>query len=190
MHTLVKSSTFAAGFKLRAMSKRIAYISPIDWVAGSLSGHESYSYDGEKAYTLDNGLHTADTYTPKLIAKVRYRDTKRYFCVRTRTSVNMNTETRASMAVLGGAGAIYCALVRDKSSAIYIACYTAFLAQQNMQLTFRAFIMRALMNGLKTKVTNIQISTGVSIVNPWVSSDTPNVPIASSIITKFNSILS
>lgn len=189
MHARIKSSTFAPGF--RYMSKRVVYMMPVEWMAGSISGPHDVKYaENKSAYSLENGLQSAVNYSPILVLKYKRSNGKRFFNVRTRSSVNMNTDTRASMAVLGGAGAIFSAVMRDKSSAIYIACYAAFVAQHDKQLTFRAFMMRPLIDGLKTKAANIQISTGISIVNPWISSDTPNVPIESSIITKFNSVLS
>lgn len=93
---------------------------------------------------------------------------------------------RSNLALMGGSGALFASLISDKTSAIYAQCIAA--CPGNMPL--RMFIMPLLRAGLAAKNANIVIADNVSIVNPWVSSDTPNVPVTSAILDKFNSELS
>lgn len=166
--------------------KRIVYIAPIDWMAGNLSGTEELQYQGKAAYSINVGESvTADAYNPKLIAKYRRRDGLRYFQIRTRTSVHMTAANKLSLSAMGGAGALFAAILRDKSSEIYHSC----LAACPRNVTLRAFVIDKLRKGLINKVDLINISQGVNIVNPWVSSAAPNVPISDAVLNKFAPIL-
>lgn len=170
--------------------KRIEYIAPIDWMRGSLSGHQSLLYAGSQAYDIDDGdIIAADDYRPKLIAQVRdlHKPTrKRCFQVRTRSSVNMTVNYRQSVALLGGAGAIYSAIVRDKSSKIYTDCIGAI----PVGYTLRSFLIPIIRAGLAAKDAIITITDGVQITNPWISSGTQTVQVPQTIIDKFAPILS
>lgn len=98
----------------------------------------------------------------------------------------MSVKMRESMAVMGGAGAIFASLIRNKETHIYAQC----VAAKPEDMTLRAFVFPLLQSALTVKAANIAIADGVSIVNPWVSSDTPNVPVDSDILDKFRSVLS
>ena len=170
--------------------KRIEYISPIDYMRGNLSGRQLIKYDGADAYSIADGeVVAADGYQPRLIAQVKrlYTSKKlRIFQVRTRTSVNMTNAMRVNMAVMGGAGAIFAAIVSDKTAQIYIDCVNACPQGK----TLRAFIIPALRAGLAAKVSTITIAGNVCVTNPWVSTDPQTVNISPSIKSKFNNVLS
>lgn len=87
---------------------------------------------------------------------------------------------------MGGAGALFASLVSDKTTAIYAACVAAC----PRQMSLRMFIVPTLRRGLAAKNSIIEIEDNVGIVNPWVSADTPNVPVSAAILDKFNSVLS
>lgn len=93
---------------------------------------------------------------------------------------------RHNLALMGGVGAIFASLIKNKSAQIYSDCVR--VCPKGWPL--RAFLAPIIRSGLDNKLSNIAIADGVSIVNPWVSSDTPNVPVRSEIITKFASELS
>lgn len=93
---------------------------------------------------------------------------------------------RHNLALMGGVGALVGSLLRHKESAIYAAC----LAACPKYCSVRQLVSPALRAGLDNKSATIAITDGVSIVNPWVSSDTPNVPVSAEIIAKFSSELS
>lgn len=174
--------------------KRIAYIAPIDYIRGSLSGPQELKYNGGNAYDLTAGQRVAaDTYIPRLVAKLYHAHTAgefRAFQIRTRNTVNMTASNKLSLAVMGGAGAIYAALLTNKSAQIYSECISAWHAANVTGLEFRGYMMPKIMQGLRNKVANIVITEGVEIVNPWISSSSPNVPVSSAILDKFSSQLS
>lgn len=151
----------------RGMSKKIDYIMPINWIRGNISGAQSITYDGVRAYELSTtDKVSADYYRPTLVAKYMGARDKRYYQVRTVSSVHLSAAYRKNLAVMGGAGAIYAAMVNNGSNAQrYIA-------------------MPALMDMLRNGDTSAQVA-GTSIDNPWKVQN-PNVPISPAILTKFN----
>lgn len=173
--------------------KQIEFMNPVRWMRGNLSGRQDIEYNGGRGYSAPTNQKTsADAYQPRLIAKVIQpysRKRKKYFQVRTRTSVNMTAANRANLATMGGAGALFASLVSDKTSSIYTACVQAW-TMSGVGNTLRAFMFPLLRAGLAAKDETIVIANGVSIVNPWVSSATPNVPVSQDILTKFASQLS
>lgn len=176
--------TFAA-----EMGKSVVYRMPVDYISGNISGRQDleYSQDGAKGYDVPDGAKTAATnYEPRLVAMHSDKTlrTRNYFQVRTRTSVNMTGRMRRSLAVMGGAGAIYAALVNNKSSLIYEQC----VAAKPKDVPLRRFVVPALMTALAAKEYSALIADGVEIDNPWLE-DNPNVPISDAILDKFNEVL-
>ena len=173
--------------------KSIVYKNPIDYMRGNLSGRQSLEYgsgDG-KAYDQPTGAITAaNNYQPRLVAKVLrapFASRKRYFQVRTKHSVNMTSAMRLNMALMGGVGAIFAAIVSDKRSALYNDC----IAAKPKDVTLRAFIAPILRAGLENKDADIIIADGVTIANPWIDggSGAP-VTIPTTILDKFADELS
>lgn len=153
------------------MSKRISYIMPVEWVRGSLSGAQTLTYDGVQAYDVSTtDKISADSYRPTLVAKRLARNGRLFYQVRTRTSVHLSTKARMNLAVLGGAGAIFAALVNRGEDV-------------HRYLTFPV-----LMDMLRTKSSGAQCE-GIAVENPWRVQN-PNVSIAPAIISKFNNELS
>lgn len=189
------SSKFAhiGHFLYLCSMKRIAYMYPVNWMRGSLSGAQELSYQGGSAYELPTDTPTAsDTYRPCLVAKVLrapYADRLRFFQVRTRATVNMTAANRRNLALMGGAGALFAGLLNDKTAPIYIACMNTYLGLR-LSVSFRAFVMGKIRPALAAKAAQISIAEGVCIVNPWVSADEPNVPVKQSVLDKFASELS
>lgn len=169
--------------------KRIEYIMPIDFIRGNISGRQDLKYSGGDAYALPaNSRVSADSYQPRMIARVMWQKRQRvkYFQVRTRTTINMSAATRLNMALMGGTGALVGSLMSDKTSAIYQSC----LSLVPKGKTLRGFISPIIRAGLSAKNATIVIGNGVEIVNPWVSSATPNVQVTQDILNKFASELS
>lgn len=188
LHTFRKSITFAASFGHSYDMKRIQYLYPIDFIRGNISGRQSLEYGaGVRGYDITAGDAVGATnYNPRMIAKLRGKDELKYFQIRTKTTVNMTAAYRHNLALMGGTGAIYSALLNQKESAIYTQCVNALPAGK----TLRAFLTPIIRAGLAAKASSITIAPGVSIVNPWVSSETPNVPVKAGLLSKFNSELS
>lgn len=158
---------------------------PIAGLSGNISGRQDLDYDGVGAYET-TAPTMASNYSPRLVAFQSLRRRNKYFCVRTRYTANITERSRLNLALMGGSGAIYSAIVRDKSSAIYAQC----VAAKPRQLTLRAFLIPLLRAGLSGKVENIAIADGLSIVNPWVSSAAPSVQVPQDVLDKFAPILS
>lgn len=171
------------------MAKHVTYCMPIESMGGSLSGRQDteYASGGVKAYALPIGTRTeAIGYRNNLIAMHNERARKNYFQVRTRFTVNVSAVAHRNMAIMGGAGALYAALVRDKSTQIYAQCVAAVPKGE----TLRSFLVPLIRAGLSDKSAQLTIADGVYIVNPWVSSATPNVPVSSAVLDKFAGELS
>ena len=173
--------------------KRIAYIVPVDYIRGNISGRQDIEYNSGKAYEIPNGTtQPADAYLPRLVAQLRNNGiyNMRCFQVRTKTSVHMTENMRLSMAVLGGAGAMFAQIINTPTAAISVALHAEYEQHGLKGDTFRSFVMATLMEGLKAKDATITFPGNTEVVNPWVSSDTPNVPVSQSILDKFASVLS
>lgn len=169
--------------------KRIEYIAPIDYIRGNISGRQDLKYSGGDAYALPaNSRVSADSYQPRMIARVMRKRTYniKFFQVRTRTTVNMSAASRLNMALMGGTGALVGSLLSDKTSAIYQSC----IALTPKGMTLRSFLSPIIRSGLAAKDPSFIVGSGVEIVNPWVSTATPNVPVAQTILDKFASELS
>lgn len=165
---------------------------PVDYVRGSLSPRQTLTYDesGAPAYDVPTGESmSARDYQAVLVAKVaRLGSANRlnYFQIRTRSTVNMTDAFRRNCALMGGVGALYASLVRDKSAQIYNDC----MRVKPAGMTLRAFLSPILRAGLDAKNAAIVVADGVSIINPWISSDAPNVPVTAAVLNKFSSELS
>ena len=170
--------------------KRIGYISPIEYVSGNISGRQDLEYNGGAAYDIAAGSRaSADDYAPRVVACVRDLYGKRmmkYFAVRTRSTVNMTARMRHNLALMGGVGAIFAALLSDKTAQIYIDCLSAC----PKDWTLRQFVTPKLRAGLSAKTDTITIADGVTITNPWVHTGTQTITLSPDIINKFNSELS
>ena len=94
--------------------KRIEYIMPVAWLSGNISGRQELKYDGVGAYETTQPT-AASNYAPRLVACAPDRR-RNYFCVRTKYTANITNRSRLNLATMGGAGAIYSAIVRDKGS--------------------------------------------------------------------------
>ena len=164
---------------------------PVDWMAGNLSGRQQLTYEnGERAFDGTAGTrNVATNYQPRLIARYHVKTKRKCFQIRTKSTTTLSSAALMSMALMGGAGALYSSLLRMKDSQIYDDCFAAWLQVSNM-VTFRGFMIPKLRAGLSAKDDEITIATGVTIINPWVSSTTPNVPVTQTILDKFNNQLS
>lgn len=172
--------------------KRIIYSAPVESMSGNLSGRQNLTYGGQgvEAYDIQTGSRvSADVYQPRIVAACGGRWRRNYFSVRTRSTVNMTASARLSMALMGGSGALYAALLSDKTAQIYNDCIAVWTSSGKTE-TFRAFMIRAIRPALSAKNASITIGDGVVLVNPWVSSATPNVPVSQAVLDKFASVLS
>lgn len=167
-------------------------MSPVEWMRGKLSGNQLLQYDGGDAYSVPQGdVVTASGYSPRVIAQLRAHGKMRTFQVRTKTTVNATAAYRMNLAVMGGACAIYAAVVRDESSQLYIDCMRAYNAGKVKGQTLRGYIIKKVRPALEVKNALIGLDDNVVLDNPWVTeSQNPNVVLSDNIINKFNDLLS
>lgn len=170
--------------------KRIAYILPIKHLRGNISGRQEIDYDGHGAYDIPAGdVVSSGNYQSRMVAKVLDVGSlyaRPYFQVRTRQTVNMSPAMKRNLALMGGSGAMYAALVLDKIAPIYIECMRVCPAN----LTLRQFMVPILRGGLAAKSPVIAIADGVTITNPWVYSGDQTLTLKPSVLAKFASELS
>lgn len=160
---------------------------------GNLSGRQFLEYgDGKTAYdAIEAGSReSANNYQPRLVARVVRIDRPtmlRNFQVRTRHSVNMTAAMKHNLALMGGVGAIFAAVVSDKTSAIYNDCVQAC----PKKMTLRGWMSPIIRQGLAAKDSAITIAEGIDIQNPWISGGSGTlVTIPQTVLDKFASELS
>lgn len=165
---------------------------PVEWMRGKLSGNQLLQYDGGGAYSVPEGsIVAASGYSPRVIAQLRGNGKMRTFQVRTKTTVNATAAYRINLALMGGACAMYAAIVRDKSSSLYNACVGAYFAGKTHGDTFRSYLVKKFRSGLEEGNTIIFLDNHVEIDNPWTTEkQSPNVVVSDNIINKFNEYLS
>ena len=88
--------------------KRIEFIAPVEAMRGNLSGKQELEYplNENPAFYAPTGKHYATNYQPRFIGAKRASDNLKYFAIRTKSAVNMTTNSILAMAALGAAGAI------------------------------------------------------------------------------------
>lgn len=193
-----KSYIFAhfSDFLYLCAMKAIVFRNPIDYMRGNLSGRQSLEYgtNDSKAYDQPTGEKTAaNNYQPRLVAKVLrapYANRRRYFQVRTRTSVNMTDAMRNNMALMGGAGALYGAIIRQNGDT-YRECVYQWQTYAAKGETFRAFVIKAIRVMLENGTDYGDLGDSEVFENPWkLGNDNVLVPVPSDKFDKFNDVLS
>lgn len=174
--------------------KRIEFIAPVEAMRGNLSGAQNLKYptQNNKAFESPEGsVNYARNYSTRFIGAKRASDGLKYFAVKTKTATHITPRSLQAMALLGGAGAMYAALVRTKASATYAGIYAQWVELQNIGETrsFREFVMDAFRRMLASKQSTV-VFTGprpgaITVNNPWKGEQTPDVAISREIITKF-----
>lgn len=173
--------------------KRIKYISPIEEMSGNLSGAQNLKYptkDNKAFESPEGSVNYARNYKNRFIGAVRRKDGTCYFSIKTKTATHITPRSLQAMALLGGAGAMYAALVRDKASATYAGIYAQWVELQNVGNTksFRQYVMDNLRQMLLSKSPSVVFAgprPAVTIKNPWLGAQTADVTISREILTKF-----
>ena len=174
--------------------KRIEFIAPVEAMRGNLSGAQKLQYptDNQGAYEGPVGsVNYARNYSPRFVGAKRAKDGFKYFSVRTKSANHLTAKAKTAMALLGGAGAMYAAIVRNKNSQLYTSLYAQYLKFQELgdKRTFRAFLMDVLRRGLMDKTATIVVAgplSPITIDNPWnTTQSTPNVQVSQAILVKF-----
>lgn len=170
--------------------KRIEFIAPVESMRGNLGEKQNlfYNPNNNRAYDSIMGeVNPALNYEPRLIASKGRRN---YFSVKTKSSVHLTQKAKTAMSLLGGVGAIYAALVSDKTAAVYVDTYACYqdAVDGGYTGTLRKWLYGRINYALKNKLANIEITTRqheAIIHNPWVKSGALNIHIDNSILVKF-----
>lgn len=173
--------------------KRIEFLAPVEAMRGNLSGAQNLKYPTEnnKAFESPEGsVNYACNYGTRFIGAKRASDGLKYFAVKTKTATHITPRSLQAMALLGGAGAMYAALVRDKASASYTGIYAQWVELQNVgnPKTFRQYVMDNFRHALASKQSTVVFAgprPAVTVNNPWVSEQTADMSISREILTKF-----
>lgn len=169
--------------------KRIEFIAPVESMRGNLGSKQAlvYAPNNNRAFdSIEGQLNPALNYEPRLIGAKGKRN---YFCVKTKSSNHLTTLAKTTMANLGGVGAVYGAIVRDKSQMLFInaqACYHD--AQiEGYEGSFRKYMYGFIKPALDNKVVIIVESTNhyVEITNPWTDRGVWELPISVNVVAKF-----
>ena len=174
--------------------KRIEFLAPVEAMRGNLSGAQNLKYptQNNKAFeSPEDSVNYARNYSTRFIGAKRASDGLKYFAVKTKTATHITARSLMAMALLGAAGAMYAALVRDKASATYAGIYAQWVELQNVGNTksFRRYVMDNFRQMLATKSTNVTFAgprPAVTVNNPWVASEqTVGVQVINAILVKF-----
>lgn len=171
--------------------KRIEFIAPVESMRGNLGSKQNlvYAPNNNRAFdSIEGQKNPALNYESRFIGAKGKRN---YFCVKTKSSVNLTQNSKTAMADFGGIGAVYAAIVRDKSSMTYIkinGIYQKGVDEGHIHMSFRKYLSRYIGYMLKNKLDHYTFTDGVisaSIDNPWVKKGVINIPVPSSIVIKF-----
>lgn len=161
--------------------KRIEFIAPVEAMRGNLSGTQKdleYPTNDNAAYESPVGSRNyARNYQPIFVGAKRASDGLKYFAVRTKTAVGMTTTSKKQMAVLGGAGAVIAAILRNKTAQLYtdvLAAYEYAKSRNSAIGTFRKFVSDQVLANLRGKqpaafISAKNASTMVTVNNPYHS---------------------
>ena len=181
--------------------KRIEFIAPVEAMRGNLSGKQTllYADNDNPAYDAPVGRQYARNYRPSFIGAKRASDGRKYFSVKTKSATLITAASKKRMAILGGAGAVYGAILANKTSATYIALVALF-QKQNADLRakgMRKYFCDWAFNAIATKSATISIpdlsipaGAPVEVKNPWFNgTQTAGVEVSNEVLVKFWGIL-
>lgn len=185
------------------MAKRIEFIAPVESIRGNMSGRQDlvYAENDNKAFEAPQGqVNYARNYTPRFVGAKRASDGRKYFSVRTKNGVNLSTKSMKAMALLGGTGAIYAAIVNSDTLRNGVETVYRYLIDRTQQglsggipvdTTFRQYVSGVVRRALESKAATITFAGGgavqpVNINNPWVNGGSGTaISIAQKVLVQF-----
>ena len=176
------------------MATKFTMIAPFDQASGNVSGKQllKYAENDNPAYDAPVGrVNYARNYRTRYVAAIRTATGEGYIQVRKRSAVHLTQRAKFNMALLGGTGAMYADIIKNKSSDLYANLYAQWIELQNMgsKKTFRESVCDAIRLGLQQKLPQITYSGPrgvVNITNPWnYAGETPNVTVSQAVLVKF-----
>lgn len=174
------------------MAKRAGFVPGFAELRGNISGKQELTYpeNNNKAFEAPLGKRSyATNYRPSVIISRVARTGKLHFAIRTKSAVRRSAKSTMAMALLGGAGALYGALIMnaDKKAAM-IAIHEHDTQYASLRgVTFQKFWMDIIRDMLKRKQTSYVRTVGgtITIYNPWNYEGDIDVTVSNDILVKF-----
>ena len=172
--------------------KRIEFIAPVEAMRGNLSGKQDLVYptNDNKAYESPVGsVNYARNYAPRFIGAKIAKSGLKYFAVRTKSATHLTAAAKHAMALLGGAGAIYAAIVKDATKKAAVMAVYEKARELGETKSFRAYVMEEIRWQLEAHALVINFArAGVvaTVDNPWGKfSGTLDITISDEVRIKF-----
>lgn len=176
--------------------KRIEFIAPVEAIRGNLSGKQKlvYAENDNPAYEAPIGRQYARNYRPSFIGAKRASDGLKYFSVKTKSATGLTLSSKKAMAVLGGAGALIAAILRDPSRKTALQIQLEYNIQHGLVAagtSLRKWMSDKVQSALRFKQSEIDFKAGtgtteVKVNNPWVEGGTgTNVGVGDANLVKF-----
>lgn len=174
------------------MAKRAGFVPGFAELRGNISGKQDLTYpeNDNKAFEAPLGKRSyATNYRPSVIISHVARTGKFHFAIRTKSAVRRTANSTMAMALLGGAGALYGALIMDADKkAAMMAIWehdTQYATYRDM--TFQKFWMAIIRDMLKRKQASYVRTVGgtITIYNPWVYNGDIDVNVSDEVLAKF-----
>lgn len=176
--------------------KRIEFIAPVEAIRGNLSGKQElvYAENDNPAYDAPIGRQYARNYRPSFIGAKRASDGLKYFSVKTKSATGLTLSSKKAMAVLGGAGALIAAILRDPSRKTALQLQLEYNIQHGLVAagtSLRKWMSEKVQSALRVKAAIIDFKAGagtteVKVNNPWVKGgDGTSIGVGDIVLTKF-----
>lgn len=172
--------------------KRIEFIAPVEAMRGNLSGKQDLLYpsNDNKAYESPVGsVNYARNYAARFVGAKIAKTGHKYFAVRTKSATHVTAKSKKAMALLGGAGALYAALLKTPAKLTTAQSLWNYAQEHGDNRSFRAYMMDFFRQGLINHVAAFTASVAsitLSIDNPWGKfAGTLDMPVAQRIRVKF-----
>lgn len=174
------------------MPKRAQFAPGFAELRGNISGRQKLVYPTNDNKAFDgpiDGKNYARNYRASVIVSQRARDGKFYYSIRTKSMNHLTTKSKKAMALLGGAGAIYAAILKNASILAGIQAQYAAVQELGEKRSFRKYVMDSVRLGLIRHDLNFMFAgpaQAVTVNNPWVKmTGDLNISISNEIRVKF-----
>lgn len=157
--------------------KRIEFIAPVEAMRGNLSGAQKLEYPTDNLGAYEgptDSVNYARNYSPRFIGAKIAKSGKKYFSVRLRTANHLTAKSKKAMALLGGAGSIYAALIKISAAKAEMDAVFAKAQEFGETRTFRQFWMAQVRQMLVAYAASKHVVVSgaeITIKNPWVNTN-------------------
>lgn len=153
--------------------QRLEFIAPVEAMRGNLSGNQDLVYptNDNKAYESPVGsINYARNYAARFIGAKIAKSGLKYFAVRTKSATHLTAASKHAMALLGGCGAIYAAIVNNPTKKAAVMAVWEKCRQLGDTMSFRAYVMEQIrwqLEGHAVQINFIRAGVVATVDNPW-----------------------